>query len=117
MTNDIPKIRKIEGIKNYVKGKWIITADGNRFYAAKSPIEKGFFNWIRQHPESRNPADMERFYKFTKAFCQYKRKNKNSFWLRDKINSDLYKGHNLSEEQIERYCTLFDDLINFYNIL
>ena len=104
----------IEGIENYVDGKWIIV-EGKRFYAAKSQIEKDFFSWICQHPESFHPLNMKRFYQFTKSFCRHKRKNKNSLWLREKISS--YEGHELSNNQIVRYCDLFDDLIKFYNIL
>jgi len=104
-------------IENFVKGEWIKLPDcvDREFFKPQNGIEaikKEFFIWISNYPESFHPLDMKRFYAFVKIFIRYKRKNKNSQWLREQITK--YNEHNLSNRNIDCYCCIFDHLINFY---
>ena len=103
-------------LEDFVVGEWTTHwEDGSRFFKPKNReeyLKKLFYHWISQHPESFHPLDIKRFYHFTKAFISYKRKDKNSSWLRKQI--DVYGKHSLSDQQISEYCRIFDHLIDFH---
>lgn len=77
----------------------------------KKPIEKAFDCWISNYPESYHLLDIHRFYVFVKTVVRYSKKQKDSFWLRDKIRK--CKKTNLEEKNIEYYCRLFENLLDF----
>lgn len=103
-------------LEEFVEGQWKTFKEGEIFFVTKNReehLKKLFYYWISQHPESHHPLDIERFYDLTKDFISYKRKGKNSLWLKEQIN--LYNKHALSNDQIEYYCQIFDHLIDFHN--
>lgn len=78
-----------------------------------SIIEKSLQFWLSQHPESFHHLDMERFYTFVKDVCRYSRKTRDSNWLRKEI---LKSGKYISQENIDRFCNLFEHLQDFYEV-
>lgn len=74
------------------------------------PVDQSFNLWISQYPESFHPLDLERFYGFVKCVCRYSRRPKGGVWLREK----LIETPNLSEKDIETYCSKFIELQKFY---
>jgi len=102
-------------IEKFVKGEWTIDWEGKEFFKTKNReeyLKQLVYEWINQCPESFHPLDIKRFYRLTKAFISYKRKDKNSSWLKKQIAA--YEHHQLSAQQISDYCRIFDHLIEFH---
>lgn len=74
-------------------------------------IDEYFDTWISNFPESHHWADKNRFYSFVSIVCRYGRNPRYSDWLKKKIKSS---NNNLSKEDIDYFCDLFDALQEFY---
>ncbi len=81
---------------------------------SKNVINKYFYVWISNLPESYHWKDMQRFYDLVWSICRYGRKPRDQQWLKEKINE---REHNLTEEDIEYYCDLFYQLQVFYKYI
>jgi hypothetical protein len=69
--------------------------------------------WINQFPESWHPNDLERFYMFVSVLDHTTRKPRNSHWLEENMRADRPQ---LSEEDISRYCELFEHLRDYSQV-
>ena len=75
------------------------------------PIETSLQSWLSQHPESFHPSDMKRFYIFVKNVCRYGRKTRDGMWLKKQISKRV---RYFSQENLDKFCTLFEELQDFY---
>ena len=76
-------------------------------------VEKWYLLWINQFPESWHPNDLERFYMFVSVLLHNSRKSRNRHWLEENIRNDNSR---LSNEDIEKYCDLFEHLQNYSTV-
>lgn len=67
-------------------------------------------SFISNHPESWHTLDWGRFYKFVFFLLICTKKKRTIDWL--KIN--LKEDSKLSDEDIEKYCEVYEHLKNFY---
>ena len=76
-------------------------------------VEKWYRLWISQFPESWHPSDTERFYMFVSVLLHNSRKPRSRYWLEKNIRADNPR---LSEDDIEKYCDLFEHLKDYSNV-
>lgn len=76
-----------------------------------SSVIKLYKNWISNYPESWHPLDLGRFYKFVYFLLVCTKKKRSTLWLRINLQDDCKK---LSEEDVKKYCEIYDHLKNFY---
>jgi hypothetical protein len=68
---------------------------------------------VNQFPESWHPYDLERFYMFVSVLIRSSRKPRSGHWLDENIRVDRPQ---LSEDDINRYCELFEHLRDYSNV-
>jgi hypothetical protein len=82
-------------------------------YDIPKSVERWYKLWINQFPESWHPSDLERFYIFVSVLVHRAHKSRDRYWLEKNMRAERPQ---LSENDIEAYCDLFERLRDFSNV-